>query len=101
MTEDIKMPRAGPVLRRLREHGGLTLEAVSEPLGWDRSRLYRYETGERTLYLSDVIKIAEALGLHAADVVVACLKDRYPSLRKRNSADARMLNEMIAYLKEA
>ncbi|MFO0838668.1 MAG: helix-turn-helix transcriptional regulator [Phycisphaerae bacterium] len=92
------MPAAGETLRRLRERAKLTLDDVCRKLGWHRSRLLRYETGERRPYLSNVVQIAAAMGLDPNCVVVECLKERYPSLARAGSTDGILLDEMVKRL---
>jgi transcriptional regulator with XRE-family HTH domain len=62
----------GQILRQLRREAGLTIEQVASKLGWDKSRLSRYETNQIGLSNCVLEKIAGAIGLPPAFVVLSC-----------------------------
>lgn len=60
----------GPNLKRLRKEADLTLQQVSERIGWSgTSRLSQYETGKREPTLDDIQRIATAINCTAHDII--------------------------------
>lgn len=78
----VTVPGVGPRLRQLREKRGLTLQAVADLVSIDKSSLSNYETEKRRLSIGMLDKIALALGYRPELVLLHCLKERYPGLRR-------------------
>ncbi|MFE3199077.1 helix-turn-helix domain-containing protein [Embleya sp. NPDC059237] len=58
--------KLGEELRRLRVERGLTVDAASTRVGWDKSKLSRLETNKTLIGKQHVDALAEALGLTSA-----------------------------------
>lgn len=60
----------GQNLKRLRNEADLTLQQVSERIGWSgTSRLSQYETGKREPTLDDIQRIATAINCTAHEII--------------------------------
>lgn len=70
MASGLRIEDAGPIIRELRQRAGLTLRKLSELIGWDKSRLSRYETNHTALSLSAIGQIANGLGQKREEIVV-------------------------------
>jgi transcriptional regulator with XRE-family HTH domain len=58
-------------IHQIREEKGLKAEEVISKTGMHRSTYYRYEAGDlKNMKLVKLIKIAEALGVHPAELIV-------------------------------
>jgi len=85
---------AGGVIRALRKERGWSLAALAERVGWDKSRLSRYETNQVAMSLDTIGKIANGLELPALVVLIKCLKHVYPDLRRRHGRASKLLDEV-------
>jgi transcriptional regulator with XRE-family HTH domain len=56
----------GARIQKMREHKGLSLEALSQLTGFNREMLEKIETGEVCPQLGTVIKLSKALGQRTA-----------------------------------
>lgn len=65
--QDVKK-RFGARLRQLRKANKLSQEAIALSSGLDRSYLGRIERGEANLSLVNISRVAEALGVEAAQL---------------------------------
>jgi transcriptional regulator with XRE-family HTH domain len=72
VNESFKIGPAGEVLRALRGEAGLSQPELAEKLGWDPTRLSKYENNRLMLSLDVIDKIARALGVPAEAVVLRC-----------------------------
>jgi transcriptional regulator with XRE-family HTH domain len=59
----------GVNVRRIREHQGLEQDQLGEIAGWGRTRISQIETVKRGCNLATVDKLAEALGVTAAELL--------------------------------
>jgi transcriptional regulator with XRE-family HTH domain len=58
----------GNRIRSLREQSGLSQEALAAKAGVHRTYMGGIERGERNLCLKNILRLAEALGVHPADL---------------------------------
>jgi transcriptional regulator with XRE-family HTH domain len=96
MSANLKITGAGVALVRLREAAGLTQSGLAERLGWDRSRVHKYENDERDLNLPAIEDIARALGQRPEVVTLYCLKQRYPKIA--GSEVGGLLDDLVRHL---
>lgn len=61
--------RIGQYLKQVRQERGLTLAAVANQLGHNRSWLHRKESGVRTLSFSEVAALAEIYGQPPSELI--------------------------------
>ena len=99
MAEVLKIHGAGAVLIRHRKKARLTKAKMASRLGWRISRLVKYENNERGLTLSTLEEIAKALGQRAEVLVLLCLKEKYPELKKKGSVIGRQFDALVNALK--
>jgi hypothetical protein len=59
----------GPVLRNLRESKKLSQAEVARTVGMSPAQLARLESNQRGLYVADFVRIAEALGEKAGNLL--------------------------------
>lgn len=86
-------PMAGPTstlhvhLRAWRKANRLTLERLANIIGSATSTISGWETGDRTLDLDDLAKLAEAYGVHPAALLFAPPGDaQFDNLREADKA---------------
>jgi transcriptional regulator with XRE-family HTH domain len=65
----------GPILRQLRESKARTQADVARSVGISPAQLARLESNQRGLYVEDFIRIAEALGEKAGNLLPNDLGD--------------------------
>lgn len=65
----------GPILRQLRESKARTQAEVARSVGISPAQLARLESNQRGLYVEDFIRIAEALGEKAGNLLPNDLGD--------------------------
>jgi transcriptional regulator with XRE-family HTH domain len=82
MTGETSWGDAGSTLRRLRNEAGLTQAEVASRLGWDKTRLSKYENGRLQMSIRVIEEIATALGFKPEAVILELLTVRYPSLKR-------------------
>lgn len=70
MAEGDLQRTVGANLRRLRAEQGLSQEALADHLGLHRTYVGGVERGERNLTLRTVERLADLLGVEAADLLV-------------------------------
>ena len=66
----------GRAIRRAREARGLSQEALAERCGLHRTYVGGIERGERNPSYTNILRIAEALGERAAQLIAAAERDR-------------------------
>ncbi|MFD3535254.1 helix-turn-helix domain-containing protein [Streptomyces sp. NPDC058664] len=59
----------GDNILRYRRRAGLSQDHLAERIGRERRSIQRYERGERDISFSDLVLIADALGVSVADLV--------------------------------
>lgn len=64
-----QLTRLGEVIRQRRIKLGLSQEALADASGIDRSHMGKIERGERNVTFLNLLKIADAIGLRASDVL--------------------------------
>jgi transcriptional regulator with XRE-family HTH domain len=64
-----KLKAFGKRLRSLRESKGLSQEGLAANAGLDRTYVGGIERGERNVALLNILRLAEALGVHPADLM--------------------------------
>ena len=96
MKKDLKIEGAGSVLTELR--GTYTLEEFADRLGWDRSRLWKYENNKLGLSIDVLEHVARVTGQRAELLAFRCLQQRYPNLRSSRSEVGRLLNRAVELL---
>lgn len=62
-----QMRRLGLILRKMREHSGLTLEQVAERMECSQSKISRIETGHNSVNTRDVRDLLEIYGVSGQD----------------------------------
>ena len=60
----------GARVRALREQAGLSQEALAAQAGIHRTYMGGVERGERNLCLKNILRLAEALGVHPRELFV-------------------------------
>ena len=98
MNRDLTIASSGDAIRGLRMAQGLSLQDVATRIGWDKSRLSKYETNRLDLSIEVIEQIAQALGHPPLFVVLKCLKHRYPELGSRRSKLGRLLDSVVREL---
>ncbi len=98
MSHEITIPTAGDAIRALREEAGLSLQQLADRVGWDKSRLSKYENNHLALALPAIDTIAHGLDLAPAVVVYNCLKHRYPALTLAESERGPLVKELVDQL---
>lgn len=96
MTRNLTIPGAGQAIVALREHAKLSQAELAKQIGWDRSRLCKYESNDLALSIPVIEEIATALGHRPESVVLLCLKQRYPGLG--GSQVGELLDELVQLL---
>jgi transcriptional regulator with XRE-family HTH domain len=68
---DKKLPTAifGEALQELRQNQGLTQDQLAERAGTERSHISALERAEKGPALATIFKLAEALGISAAELI--------------------------------
>ena len=66
--KDESLKRFGQRVRTLREHTGLSQEALASKAGIHRTYMGGIERGERNICLRNILRLAEALGVHPRDL---------------------------------
>lgn len=61
--------RLGGRIRQMRMASGISAARLSQALGHGPSYISRYETGQREVRVWDLYRIADALGIHPADLL--------------------------------
>lgn len=62
------LKRFGDRIRALREQTGLSQEALAAKAGIHRTYMGGVERGERNICLKNILRLAEALGVHPRDL---------------------------------
>ena len=68
LMKDAHLKRFGNRVRTLREQTGLSQEALAAKAGIHRTYMGSVERGERNISLRNIIRLAEALGVHPRDL---------------------------------
>lgn len=68
----------GKVLRKLRIESGLKQDQVAARLGINQSMVSKFESGERSLHLSEVYAYADALGTTPQRILQEVWDNRLP-----------------------
>ena len=97
MSREVTIPSAGDAIRALREQAGLSLQELADRVGWDKSRLSKYENNRLALALPAIDAIAHGLDLAPAAVVYHCLKHRYPALTLADSESGQLLSQLLSW----
>ncbi|MBL8865235.1 MAG: helix-turn-helix transcriptional regulator [Planctomycetia bacterium] len=74
---------AGAVLRRHRQLAKLTLEALAERAGLEKSQLSKYEANKVGLSDEKLATLAKALGIPPETLAYDCLLEIKPNLKSR------------------
>lgn len=96
-----RIDSAGEAVRIAREQAGMTLAEVAERLGWDKSRLSRYETDSVALSAETIIEIAGALRIHPEQLLFECLKLKFPRLADTGTQLGALFAEMLEFLSKS
>lgn len=77
MTKDTpyELEQVGATIRRLRMSKGFSQESFADACGLDRTYIGGVERGERNLGLKNLLKIARALGVSPAELLVDVSSD--------------------------
>jgi transcriptional regulator with XRE-family HTH domain len=92
----LNLASVGEALRILRKGQGLSLTALADRIGWDKSRLSRYENNQVAVSVDDIDKIATALKVSPLVVTVQCLKHLYPALADPKAETSKLLDRVVA-----
>lgn len=87
----------GRVIRELREAAHFSQSELAKRIGWDKSRLCKYETNQLGMTAEVIEAIARALGHHPLHVIMRCLTLRYQALNS-NSQIGRLARSLIKEL---
>ena len=98
-ARNLTFPAAGRVIRQLREDARLSLADLAERVGWDKGRLSKYENDKIALSMPVIEEIAGALKKPPLEIVLACLKTRYPVLQ--NADLSRLLDKVVKHVNAA
>lgn len=66
--KDNRLKKFGERVRALREQTGLSQEALAAKAGIHRTYMGGVERGERNICLRNIIRLADALGVHPRDL---------------------------------
>ncbi len=66
---DNPLKRFGNRVRAFREQSGMSQEALAAKAGIHRTYMGSVERGERNICLKNILRIAEALGIHPRDLL--------------------------------
>lgn len=96
MTGRLTLDNAGSTIRRLRAEAALTQTELAERLGWDKTRVSKYENGRLQMSVAVIEEMAAAMGYRPEVVIIEILSDRYTSLKKSAAGKivSRLLNEL-------
>ena len=94
----VRIESAGHAVRAERQRVGLTLPEAAERLGWNKSRLSRYETNKTALSDDAICAIARALELEPEYLLLQCLKVRFPKLADTSRQPGALVSEIIAFM---
>lgn len=96
---DLRFERAGEVIRHARTRAGFTSQKeFARRLGMPVSTLSRYESGQRSVTLDVIRRVAEASGQPEEVLALACLKAAYPRLGRTKVG--RLLDRMAQAIQE-
>lgn len=70
--------------------------ALARRIGWDKSRLSRYENSQVGLSVDAIEQIAQALELPPLVVALRCLKHIYPALSDPTKKPGKILERVVA-----
>jgi transcriptional regulator with XRE-family HTH domain len=69
-----RLVKLGDAVREFRKARGLSQEALADAAGIDRSHMSQIERGKRNISFLNVLRIADAMGVKASDIIAAaCL----------------------------
>ena len=71
-SQTASRPPLGPWLAHLRRSRGMTQAVVANAIGRSESVLSRWESAERDMTPADLVVLTQALGVDAAEVLLAC-----------------------------
>ena len=69
------------------EEAALSLSEMAKRLDWDKGRLSKYENNQLGISLSVAEEIAKVLKKRPETVVLLCLKEHYPKLKKSETGE--------------
>lgn len=69
VDKDKKLVRIGAAIRAKRKEAGISQEALAAISGVERSNMGKIERGENNLSLLNLIRITDALGCKAVDIL--------------------------------
>ena len=94
----LSISSAGEAIRSLRKSRGLSLAALSEKVGWDKSRLSRYENNQVAVSVDAIEKIADALEMSPLVATLYCLRTVYPILADPSNEPSRLFGRLTEEL---
>ena len=95
----LRVEMAGQVLRAEREQAGLTLPQLAEQLGWNRSRLSRYENNETAMSLEVLSAIARKLHIEPEYLLLQCLRATFPKLADADTEVGALVSQIIDFMR--
>lgn len=66
-----RLVKLGDAVRAYRQSRDLSQEALADAAGIDRSHMSQIERGKRNVSFLNVLRIADAIGVRAADIIGA------------------------------
>lgn len=69
VDKDKKLVRVGAAIRAMRKERGISQEALASISGVERSNMGKIERGENNLSLLNLVRITDALGCKAVDIL--------------------------------
>ena len=96
--DSFKLHPAGSAIKSLREEKGVSLNALSKKIGWNKSQLSRYENNQIGITNEAIEKIAQGLELPPLYVLFNCLKQIYPDLSEPTHKAGKLIESLIKEL---
>jgi len=72
----------------------LSLNAIAARVGWDKTRLSKYENDHIGMSVSVIAQIARAMDLSPLAVIIDCLRCAHPDLTSESSKAGTLLNRL-------
>ena len=79
---EIRFEGSGEVIRQLRTDAGINLRELADRIDFSFSALSKIENNERSLSLSLIERIAQAVEVPPENIILKCLEFRFPKLKE-------------------
>ena len=71
INEELLYTEIGKTIKQFRENANRTQEELAKAIGVSRASIANYENSKQAIYISDLYKIADALGINVVDILPA------------------------------